>query len=285
MKQFIYRTLPIVRTFTTDKLIKSPLLNRLGWQPLRMKIADWRFSKKSYSIPTEIQNDIAAFRQNGIIQYDNFLEESEFAALKQDCAAIKTNENWQKGGRKDGPNMIYMLNIFSLDLQKYPAIARLLENKKLNALFSALEKRPINIANEDIIVQFQYLVQGENDGTHDPETELHADTFFNTHKAWIYLDEVKLANGPFVFVPSTNNIYLNGRLEREKTYSNTPNVKGSRRVLQEELDELGLQEKVYTCNQNTMVMANTLGYHRRLKGDAGNDRLTIAFSARANPFL
>jgi len=30
----------------------------------------------------------------------------------------------------------------------------------------------------------------------DPQTELHSDIFFNTHKAWLYLDDVRREHGP-----------------------------------------------------------------------------------------
>lgn len=178
-----------------------------------------------------------------------------------------------------------MLDIFSLDLSKYRALNKLIQNEYINDLFSIMEKRQIKIPNKDIVVQIQYLVQGDENGTEDPETQLHSDTFFNTHKAWLYLDDVGIENGPFVFVPKTHNIYIEGRLKREKEYSENINLKGSRRVSNDELLSLGLHEEVFNCKKNTLLMANTLGYHRRLRGVSGNDRLTIAFSARSNPFL
>ena len=285
MKQLIYNLIPIVRTFTEDKLVKSKFFNSLGLQAWRMKLAHARYQKKKVDTPFHIENMISEFSKSGILQFDNFLDELEFSQVRQECLDIRKNEDMTRYAKQEGPNMMYNPNIFDLDLEKYPALKKLLTNEKLNLLFSTLEKRPINIANKDIYVQMQYLVQGKDNGKKDPETELHADTFFNTHKAWIYLDDVKEENAPFVFVPTTHNIYLKGRLEKEKAYSKDIGAKGSRRIMQEELDELQLKEKVYTCKKNTLVIANTLGYHRRLRGVDGHDRLTLAFSARSNPFF
>lgn len=285
IKQKFIKLLPLIRVFTSDKLVKSKLLNYWGLQVFRMKLAQKIYTNRRVKIPAYLSNDFDTFDKLGVLQYDNFLNKKDFDELKNECELIKQNENWKKHGRKDGPNMIYILDIFSLDIKKYPAISNLLTNEKLTHIFSVVERRPIDISNKEIIVQFQYLIQGLEDGTQDPETDLHTDTFFNTHKAWLYMNDVDIENGPFVFVPKTHNIFLNGRLEKERMFSIDINSKGSRRIKYEELENLKLTEKIYTCKENTLLLANTLGYHRRMRGEFGFDRLTIAFSARFNPFF
>jgi Phytanoyl-CoA dioxygenase (PhyH) len=285
MKQLIYTTLPWLRTFTSDKIVKSKWLNGWGLQVMRMKLAQKKYERKHVTIPPQYENDIKYFQENGILQLNDFLPLDEFNKLKEEVLAIKSSEPWQETGKEFGPNMLYMFDLYTLSPQKYPLLYKFFSNQKLNDIFSIVEKRKIDIANKEIIAGFQYLVQGPDNGKHDPETDLHADTFFNTHKAWLYLDDVALANGPFTFVPKSHNIYLEGRLEKEKNYSLDITSKGSRRVEKKELDELGLEEKIYTCKANTLVIANTLGYHRRLRGLDGHDRLTIALSARSNPFF
>lgn len=285
MKQLIYKLFPIIRVFTSDKLIKSKFFNTLGLQVFRMKLAQFRYESRKYDVKSVYENEYNFFKSNGFLQITDFLKNNEFQKLKEECSEILQSGEYKKFGRKDGPNMIYMLDVFSLDFAKYPAINDLINNEHLNELFSIMERKPISIPNKDIIVQFQYLVQGEENGTEDPETQLHSDTFFNTHKAWLYLDDVGIENGPFVFVPKTHSININGRLKKEKEYSENTSMKGSRRVSNDELVSLALKEEVFLCKKNTLVMANTLGYHKRLRGVNGYDRLTIAFSARSNPFI
>jgi hypothetical protein len=285
MKQLIYNTLPFLRTFTADKIVKSKVLNSMGLQVLRMKLAHKRYKRKHINIPTQYIDEIKSFEQYGVLQLNDFLPSIEFLKLKEECLLIKADEAWKETEKEFGPNKLYMFDLYSLSPQKYPKLFAFFKNKKLNDLFSILERRPVDISNKEVIAGFQYLVQGSDNGKHDAETDLHADTFFNTHKAWLYMDDVTVANGPFTFVPQSHNIFLKGRLDKEKNYSKDINAKGSRRVEQQELEELGLVEKVFTCRANTLVVANTLGYHRRLRGVEGHDRLTIAFSARANPFF
>jgi hypothetical protein len=114
---------------------------------------------------------------------------------------------------------------------------------------------------------------------------LHIDTFFNTHKAWLYLSDVTAADGPFVYVPGSHRLdprrligdYLGSLLP-------APDYAGSRRIAAKELVARGLEEKVYTCVANTLVIANTTGYHRRLKGRAGNVRMAVQLGCRFHPF-
>lgn len=285
IKRFIANVFPILKVFSAEKLVKSYFFNSMGLQVFRMKLAQKIYESKNTIVPNSITDDYKRVLFDGVLQVDNFLDDSDIKNIKKECEQILEEGEYKKFGRRDGPNTIYMLDIFSLELRKYPAIEKLLNNQYLNQMFSALEKRKISIAKKDIIVQFQYLVQGEDNGSLDPETELHSDTFFNTHKAWLYLDNVGYDNGPFVFVKKSQNINLPNRLKREKEFSMNLESKGSRRVNEEEVKELGLYEEPFLCSENTLVIANTLGYHRRLRGKAGSDRLTIAFSARSNPFL
>jgi hypothetical protein len=44
------------------------------------------------------------------------------------------------------------------------------------------------------------LTQGEDTGGQDPQTELHSDIYFTSHKAWFYLTDVTLASGPLLGV-------------------------------------------------------------------------------------
>ena len=278
------KKISLLRIFTTDKLIKSPFLNKIGLQIWRIKLADLIFRLKAKHVNDKYDTEISNYLHNGYIKFDEFLSPKEFAEVKSECVLIKETEDWRKYGRKDGPNQIFMFDLNKLDRKKYPAIFKFLNHEKLIAIFSGAEKKQIKLDDGRVAIQFQYLIQGEEDGTHDPETDLHADTFFNTNKAWLYLDDVKMENGPFVYVPKTNKVNLPNRINREYSYSLEKNAKGSRRVTQVEMVELGLEEKIFTCQANTLVMANTLGYHKRFRGKAGYDRLTLAISVRFNPF-
>ena len=44
----------------------------------------------------------------------------------------------------------------------------------------------------------------KNDLKNDVNSYWHVDTYHNTHKAWIYLDDIKKENGPFNYIVGSN---------------------------------------------------------------------------------
>ena len=273
----------LIRIFSTDKLIDIPVLNALGLQILRIFITRIISNARPKLSLDSLQ--VNQLKQEGYTILRDFLAESDFQKLYDEYKKLMDSGLWRKGkSRKDGPNQIFFLSLTNLDEKEFPNFAKFLENQTVLTIFQAVERRGLDLRSRLVSTQFQYLIQGEDDGTVDPETDLHADTFFNTHKAWFYLEDVKLENGPFVYVPGTHNVLLKGRLHKEYRYSLNSSQKGSRRIQSDELLELGLEEKVIEVPKNTLVVANTLGYHRRLRGKPGSDRPTIAISVRPNPF-
>ena len=148
-----------------------------------------------------------------------------------------------------------------------PYTYKFLTEPRLHAILEAAEKRPLGyLAGHRVL---ERLIQGPvGEPEDDPETELHNDTYFSNHKAWLYLNDVEMENGPFVYVKRSH------RLSPTQLYyvyreSCTRN-QGARRVARDELERLGLQETIVTCPKNTLVIANVFGFHRRLRGRPGS---------------
>ncbi len=282
--------LPLFRILSKDKLVKSKVLNKMGVQPFRIYLAQKRYGMKSTPHADAYSEEINTLQNDGILVIENFLPENEFSALEEECQRIMKNEKMDDV-RQDGSNTISMKSLFKLDSKTYPGVFSFLSNKKLKNLFEAAEKRKISFSKGNITVLIQHLQQGYDKTLLDPETELHSDTFFNTHKAWLYMNDVEMKNAPFVFVKGSHKVektnhyqiaydYTNGKIERAKSDRG-----GSRRISEEELKKDDMERSVYMCKKNTLVIANTMGYHCREEGEGGNERLTLAVSARFNPFF
>lgn len=269
---------PVVRVFSKDKLVDSPLLNRLGVQPFRVWLANAIYHAKSYPVDASVAEPVERLMQEGLIMIEDFLPDDEFRRLNDECRQFVAAGQFATSKRV-GSNTIYNHDVRDLDRETYPVTTSLLHHPMLQKLFSAADRRRVNPANDDLVILIQYLVQGEGDEV-DIETELHVDTFFNTFKAWLYLDDVRMENGPFVYVKGSQSTLRGNRYRKVYDYSQQRGVSGSRRVSQEELSEMGLSETTVLCKNNTLAMANTFGFHRRLRGVAGNDRLTIAITSK-----
>ncbi len=161
-----------------------------------------------------------------------------------------------------------------------PATQALLTDPRLVACLSAVERRPVDAVDGG---EFEFVTCRADGDAHDPEWDLHSDIFFTTHKAWLYLDDVRLEDGPLAYVPGSHRL-TPGRLRAIYAHSVTwaPPENGSRRIGPTE--RAGLQERVMTCAANTLVIANTSGFHRRVPGQPGARRRAAHVSARANPF-
>ncbi len=272
--------MPLLNIFSSKKMIHNQIVNRLGAQPFRIWLAEKRYGIRPKFLTDETSPHIKTLREKGIIVIPNFLPQEIFEQLEKECHhAIENLEPSVK--REDGPN--FYTNIANQRLKEYSTINAVLGNKKIEQYFKAAERRDVDI--KKIVRLLSCLIQGEDNAKKDPETTLHEDTFFNTHKAWLYISDVEYKNAPFVYVKGSNNNKITDRYNKSYKYSLGKGNIHSRRISNEELNELNLEETHFLAKKNTFVMANTLGFHRRLRGEAGSKRIALAFSARFNPFI
>ena len=235
---------------------------------------------RRFPVPSELREQARVLRQECIVVIRDFLQEDRFSLLREECSRLLDSEAAPQVVDDHGGAMLEHINLLELGRRgDYPEIFALLAHPKLKALISSAEKRNVNFLKAHITLERLKKQQADA----DREADLHVNTFFNTHKGWLYLDNVQLENSPFVYVPGSHQLRLS-RLRR--TYlESLGNNQRSRRILVDELAEHGDSEEVYSCRANTLVIANTCGYHRRHSGDSGKQRTALHFSFRFNPFF
>jgi hypothetical protein len=126
----------------------------------------------------------------------------------------------------------------------------------------------------------------------DPQADLHADTFHPTAKLWLFLDDVGDDDGPFVYVPGSHRL-TPGRLRWEYAQSlsarddpRTHHALGSFRIDPAELPALGYgPPRRLTVAANTLVVADTFGFHQRAPSRRPTTRVAIYGYLRRNPFV
>lgn len=135
------------------------------------------------------------------------------------------------------------------------------------------------------------LRRGAAAGPPDPQCSLHADTFHPTLKAWLFIDDVDARNGPFTYVPGSQRL-SRARLAWEYRQSLVGAAqpvyyaaRGSLRIGEDELAGLGLPPPLaLPCPGNTLIVADTHGFHRRGAAQPGSERLALFAMSRTNPF-
>jgi hypothetical protein len=105
------------------------------------------------------------------------------------------------------------------------------------------------------------------------------------------MHEVKADEGPFAYLPGSHTPTKN-RLTWEKEqsiyaakHSNRLHARGSFRARPEEIQHLGYgQPMLGAVAENTLVVADTSGFHRRTPSPKNTVRVEIYMSLRRNPF-
>ena len=232
--------LPVLDIFSSKKMLRSAVMNRLGAQPFRIWLAEKRYEMRNNHLTQDISEQISTLMQDGILVIPNFLPTDTFVQLENECLNALEKVDRSRT-REDGPNTYS--NIDSSKLQDYPTIAATLKNDKILRMFEAAERRDIKV--ENIVRLLECLVQGDENGMRDPETDLHEDIFFNTHKAWLYITDVEKPQAPFVYVKESHKNKRVNRYQNSYKYSLTKDNVHSRRISSKELKELELSETVF----------------------------------------
>jgi hypothetical protein len=178
--------------------------------------------------------------------------------------------------------VVHEYPLVDVDVARFPRLAEWHDGARTLALASAAERRPLRPGSGSPTIQD---VSVGDSSWPDPQNALHVDTLFNTHKVWLYLGDVTEEIGPLVYVPRSHRLDAT-RLREEYRDSTQRNrcVDPSRRVGTEEVRRRRLEPVHVTCSANTMVIANTSGYHCRAPGAPGAGRRALHMSFRYDPF-
>lgn len=269
------------RVFSGEKVIPNKTLNLLGVQVFRSVSARLVHLSRRVNVAPTVKDRVRLIERDGMALWPDFLPSAEFQALRDECFGL-AGRHEASYVRSSGPNRDARVLASDLDPGRVPHLMALLHDARLKGLLEGAERRRL-----DELVRYakiEHLIQGAVTEKEDPQTQLHSDIYFNSHKAWFYLTDVTLASGPLTFVKGSHKLTAN-RLYRVYQHSVTmkPGDDPSRRVRAEEVLSLP-DETVVVCPANTLVVANTCGYHRRRQGVPGEERCSIHLEVRANPF-
>ncbi|MEJ0067411.1 MAG: phytanoyl-CoA dioxygenase family protein [Pseudomonadota bacterium] len=159
--------------------------------------------------------------------------------------------------------------------------------------------RYVGSADAEPIIYVQTILSHVVAGPPDPQLALHADTFHATVKAWLFLTDVSEDEGPFTYVPGSHRLTAQRlawerRMSIQITDGTYPNAsdhdrltrRGSFRVNAAILDELQLPPpRACAVPANTLVVADTFGFHARGASTRPSVRVEIWAYGRRSPFL
>ena len=279
-----YEIFTSAKSFKDNDIFGSYWANRCGLHVLRLCMGHWMTQFRWWLLSWRLDKDLRdRFHKDGYLIIEDFLPEELFNKLEAEMRV------YERGMREcHQGNTVTQRVLFDFeDEYNVPALLSLKNMEKLNNLF-----RYCGAANHSPVLYKEKVNNGVLDTDQpDPQKNLHSDTFHPTVKAWIYLDDVTEENGPYNYVRGSNRLTwervkweYNKSLDA-KNSKDAYTQKGSFRANENDLKELGLPEpQAITAKKNTLVIANTYGFHKRGEAQDGTTRLSLYAQDRANPF-
>jgi hypothetical protein len=273
------------KSFKDNPVIGSPQLNRMGLHLARRRIAAplgrYRRNRLTHLVTAE---DRQALARDGFIIKANFLDDATFQALRAEIQAL----NVPAREAVIGDTLTRLIPLDGRVLPNLPTTRSVLEGKRYRGLLDyvgSFRRRP------HLYVQTVF-------SRHRPEAEpdiqsfYHSDTFHPTVKSWLFLDDVSPDSTPFTYVRGSH-IANRRRMAWERRTSITAaqgndrlTAEGSFRISEEEIKRLGYGAPVsLPVSANTLVVADTSGFHARGTAAGKTMRLSIWAYSRSNPFL
>jgi hypothetical protein len=272
------------KSFERNLVIGSRRLNQWGLHAARVALAHRLALRRRRRLARLISAaDREAFERDGFVVHRDFLPPGDFSALVAELKAYR-------GPLREIAEGDTIMRKIALDrklLARVPALEAVLQSPDWRGLI-----RYAGARNAEPVVWVQSILRHARPGPRDPQTFLHADTFHPTVKAWLFLTDVAEDAGPFTYVPGSHRLNAE-RLVWERRMSldarGSPDAEtrqGSPRIDEAELAGLGLPPpRAFPVPGNTLVVADTFGFHARGPSAGASLRVEIWAYGRRSPFL
>ena len=268
------------KSFRTNPILGNARLNAWGLHRRRVAAAAVMTGfrrKRMRHIPDDVRAD---FDRDGLVVRENFFPKDVFKRIREEVLSVRHNAHEIRQGvtvTRIAPLSGGGSMPFTADTFQQPSLDRLL------GYVAGRTGAPVRF--------IQTVMAEPVAGRSDPQTSFHSDTFHSNGKYWLFLDDVGMDDGPLVYVPGSHRLSP-ARLEWEYQQSLTARAEarphhsdGSFRIAEAELANLGYgPPKPITVPANTLVAADTFGFHRRAPSSRPTIRVAVSAYLRRSPF-
>jgi hypothetical protein len=272
------------KSFRANPIMGSRTLNRMGLHLARKVLAHAAAgARRAVLWPMAPREWRRAFRRDGYVAIDRFLPDDVFAALRTEAEALLAAE-----GRRlqEGDTITDLALVDDEALDRSPALAEFFGDRRLLGIACYMGAR---LKLPRCYVQSIRRDFAANEP--DPQKDAHSDTFFPTLKGWLFLDDVDADRGPFRYSRGSHRLNT-ARLRWEYGQSlaagravDPHTAAGSFRARSSDLAAMGLPDPTpVLASANTLVLADTGGFHCRGEAADGRERRAIYIWMRSNPF-
>ncbi|GHB19009.1 hypothetical protein GCM10007094_03550 [Pseudovibrio japonicus] len=272
------------KSFRDNPIIGSRSLNERGFHIRRMafaeRMADMRRRQMEHLLPAD---DRKFFHENGYVVRHNVLPADVFKAVQEE---LEQNE-FAAREMKQGRTVTRFIGLTPAILKKLPGL-----KAAVGADIFQQGLRYVASNNADPLVYLHTVLWDLDQKRKDPQTNFHSDTFHSTAKAWLFLKDVELADGPFQYVSGShrlNEVRTKWEYEQSLTAAtsrDSNHAVGSFRISEDQMQQMGFEKPVsFAVPANTLVIADTHGFHARGIATRPGLRVGLYGSVRRSPFL
>jgi hypothetical protein len=288
------------KSFRDNPLIGNRLLNRMGLHVIRIVIAHGFFWLRQqllfYLVTTEERQQL---RRQGFLVVPNCLSPEQLELLNKDFKRCMVDNTTTNNNIADTNTVGHSIKSTQGDTSSLSCLLTPAVQNQLAATASTVNQAAIlnrlRYASGTFLSPWFYFLRIARSGkinSADPQKTPHADAFHPTMKAWLFLNDVDADNGPFCYFPGSHRLTLK-RLRWEyrqslsaKTSSNFYTSRGSFRLAKADQSALELAPiKSFAVPANTLIIANTYGFHCRGQAQANAQRDSLWASAWRMPFI
>lgn len=274
----------------------SVLENRAGYQVIRTLGERLRWLARPCPAHTELPPWLETLERDGVVVIPDFLPEPVFAAIREEFDRVREEMPFTVfGPRERGRIHVATLEVTPED-DRFPMIhEHLSSNESIRAAATKLTRRDARGGPGTSLVTYQMRDESAEDN--DIENILHADLHLPTVKAWYFLNDADESNGTFVYAKGSQRLNakrlwheyeLSVRVARLKNNdegipARCLEVRDGRKrniITQQMLNWLGYEESVISGKTGTLVIANTLGFHRRSRFSSSRPREQVYLNFR-----
>lgn len=270
-------------SFEGNRLIGSKRLNRLGLHRWRVRTADrlawWRRARMADKVRADWREDYA---RDGFVVVEGALPPQQFEAMR---AALLSRE-WPVRDMTQGDTVTRRAAVDPSMLDAVPELRTLLKADWFRWLL-----RYVSSFDVEPLYYLQSILK-RGDGTPDPQVNAHADTFHSSMKAWLFLQDVAPGEGAFSYVRGSHRLTPERLAWEHDMALSLPEGgdrltrRGSFRASPADLERMGLgAPQEIAVKANTLVVADTYGFHARGPSGPRLDRVELWAFSRRNPFL
>ena len=264
-----------LRSIITAKVLDNVFLNLFGIQIFRIIIGRMILIIKRIFLNIETDEDVKQLIKDGILIIPEFLSDDDFKRVRYEYYQNLESENFEHNYQPSRGG-VGKLTLSGNSISSFTQ-STLLDNAKIISLFKWGQGKTI-LFNKCTFEKSIY------DPKVDAQQKFHRDNFYSTHKAFFYIEDVDVTDSPLCYVKGSNKItflrilheYING-LSRYKNKT-LRSVESGNTIINWIQQRIKSNEFSAVGEKNTLVIADTFGYHRRGDLSLKSSRSIIRFN-------